>query len=64
MSPSLSWAQMGTLAINILIFLVDGQTLSLWVDKEVYPISHGPDMVSQEMWEELLLQLKIITGGI
>lgn len=55
---------MGTPAINILVFLLKGQTLSLWLDKEVYPISHGPDMVSQEVGEELLLELKIITGGI
>lgn len=55
---------MGKPAINILIFLLHGQTLSLCVDKAVYPISHGPGVFSQEGGEELLLQLKIITGGI
>jgi len=55
---------MGKPAINIPIFLLDGQALSLSVDKAVYPTSHGPDVFSQERGKELLLQLKIITGGI
>lgn len=46
MSHSLSSTQLGKPAINIFIFFLDGQTQSLWVDKAVYPISHGPDVFS------------------
>lgn len=39
---------MGKAAISIFVFILDGRTPTLWLDKTVHPVSHGPDMFSQE----------------